>query len=215
MNERRALVIGGDPRHYHEFSEIGPILGFLLSEAGFNVTLTEDLNYFLPERVKPFDLILCASLKPALTGRQAQGLEEAVIGNPWGRTGRAKGFIGVHGASASFMNSDNYLKMLGGRFLTHPPMGGPYKIHAGIPGHPVTKDIADFEINDELYMMETYPPFDILLETEFNGFKIPIAWVKPYGLGRVCYISLGHGKDQLKNPSIEKFIINAASWPLS
>ncbi len=212
MENIKILIIGGDKKHYHEFSIIGPLFSRILSGNGFDVTLTDDFNYFLPENIMPYKVILCFSLKPYLNARQAEGLLEAVIGNPWGRTGVPKGYLGVHGASASFINNRDYLKMLGGKFLTHPPMGGPYRIHVKNPEHPVLKGITDFEINDELYLMDTYPPFETLLETEYLGFSRPLAWVKPYGLGRVCYLALGHGPDQMRNPFFGKFITNALLW---
>lgn len=208
MEKIRALVIGGDRRGYHKFPEIGPLFEEILSGSGsrgeFDVTLTDDNNYFLAGRIRPFDIILCCSLNPVITDRQADGLLEAVIGGT--------GFLGVHAASASFVNKSAYPNMLGGRFLTHPPLDGPFIIRVKNHGHPVLKDIADFEIADELYLMETYPPFETLLETEFQGFARPLAWVKPYGLGRVFYTSLGHGPAQMRNPAFRKIIRNAALW---
>ncbi len=204
MEEPKILVIGGDRLRYHEFSIIGPLYKQLLTESGFNVTLTEDVSFFHAEKIRPFNVILCCSLNPVMTGRQAEGLLQAVI--------RGIGFIGVHGACASFLNKTDYLKMIGGRFLTHPPIGEPFTVHVSKPDHPVMKEIADFEITDELYLMETYPPFETMLETEYKGFSRPLAWAKPYGLGRVFYTALGHGPGQMQNPFFKRIITNAAFW---
>ena len=40
----------------------------------------------------------------------------------------------------------------------------------------------------------------------------PLAWVRPYGLGRVCYCALGHGSEQLEHESVQRILRNALEW---
>ncbi len=54
--------------------------------------------------------------------------------------------------------------------------------------------------------------FDPLMEVEFNSFKMPVTWVKPYGCGRVFYTALGHGSEQTENPNFQRMIVNAVRW---
>ncbi len=212
MNRIRILIIGGDKEGYHNFSILGPIYNNFLTNKGFEVELSEDLNMLLPQNIRDFDIILCCTLNASLTNEQAKGLIDSVTGNPWGDTGKPKGFIGVHGASCSFLEHPDYLRMLGGKFLTHPPMGEIYTFKIKNPTHPVTSGLNDFEMIDELYLLETYPPFETLIACEYAGFERPVAWVKPYGLGRVFYTALGHGKEQTENPVFQTVIGNAAAW---
>jgi type 1 glutamine amidotransferase len=67
-------------------------------------------------------------------------------------------------------------------------------------------------MEEELYLMETYGHFDLLLSTYFKGFERPIAWVKPYGHGRVFYTALGHDQVQTENPNFQRMLINAVRW---
>ncbi len=101
--------------------------------------------------------------------------------------------------------------MLGARFLAHPPIG-PFAVHVDAPDHPVMRGVGDFEITDELYTMETLAPFDALASADLGGFRRPLAWVRPYGLGRVCYSALGHGLEQLEHPSVRQILRNALGW---
>lgn len=65
---------------------------------------------------------------------------------------------------------------------------------------------------NELYLMETYGHFELLMSAWYKGFERPITWVKPYGHGRVCYTALGHADVQHKNPNFQRLIINAIRW---
>jgi uncharacterized protein len=206
------LVMGGVEREYHDFSIMGPIYDSFLSSAGFDVTLSEDKDLFLPENIKNFDVIICYTTHGSLTKEQSGGLLNSIIGSFWENTGKPKGFLGIHGASCSFENNETYLRMLGGHFLTHPELGPEYLFHVEKAGHPIMKGISDFSMVDELYLQEIYPPMETLITCDFEGFSRPVAWVKSYGLGRVSSLSLGHGVEQTENPIFQKIIINAVNW---
>ena len=215
MNNVNVLVIGGLETKFHDFSVMGPIFKDFLEKAGFEVTITEDLDFFLPQNIKKFQVIVCCTTGRELTSEQENGLLKAIIGSAWGETGEPTTFIGVHGASCSFQNSKAYLRMLGARFLTHPPLGEEYSFQVIKPDHPIMQGVSDFIFMDELYLMEIYPPFETLVVCDYRGFRRPIAWVKPYGLGSVFYMALGHGKEQINRKIFQKMIINAINWKKS
>ncbi len=122
-----------------------------------------------------------------------------------------KGFVGVHSAADSFKQTPGYINMVGGKFLTHPrPQSLTFRVKD--PSHPVMDGISDFEMEEELYLMETCGHFDLLMTTQFKGFERPITWVKPYGQGRVVYTALGHGAEQTENPNFQRLIVNSVRW---
>ncbi len=214
MNYVNILVIGGLETKFHDFSVMGPIFKDFLEKSGFEVTLTEDLDFFLPQNIKKFHVIVCYTTGRELTQEQESGLLNAIIGSPWGETGEPKTFIGVHGASSSFQNSKAYLRMLGARFLIHPPLGEEYRFQVIKPDHPIMQGVSDFTLMDELYLMERYPPFETLVICDYRGFLHPIVWTKSYGLGNVFYTALGHGEEQINQKVFQKMIINAINWKL-
>lgn len=215
MRKIKILVIGGNKQEIHDFAAMGPIFKDFLEKEGFKPTLTQDLDMFLPDNIKDFDVILCSTTGRELNSQQEKGLLNAIIGASWSNTGNPKGFIGVHGASCSFLSSEAYLRMLGGRFLTHPPLENAYNFVVQNVDHPIMKKIENFLMIDELYLLEIYPPLEILLSCDFNGFPRPIAWVKPYGLGRVFYLALGHGVEQIRSEVFKRIIINSVYWTIS
>jgi uncharacterized protein len=208
----RVLFVTGKDRQYHDHMVITPVYEEFLSAAGFSVTSTTDLDAFLPANVKEYDVILLNTIGQELSREQERGLLDAVIGAEWGDTGKPKGLVGLHTAAASFKGSPEYQRMLGGRFLTHPAIGPEYRFDIVNPGHPVTQGVSAFSLCDELYLLETYPPMEVLVSCMFNGFERPIAWAKPYGRGRVFYSALGHGPEQVKNSNFQRLIVNAVRW---
>lgn len=215
MYTTNILAIGGKETEFHNFSKLGPIFKEFLEKVKFKVTLSEDLDLFLPGNIKDFDVILCYTTGRKLNPVQEKGLLNAISGASWENTGNPKGFIGIHGASCSFMNSHAYLRMLGGKFLTHPPLRIAYNFEVQDANHPIMENINNFSLVDELYLLETYPPLDILLTCNFKEFIRPIAWVKPYGLGKVFYIALGHDVEQIQSSIFQRIIINSVNWIIS
>lgn len=211
MQNIHVLLMGGSDPTYHDFSILLPLIGGFLREHELEVTTSTDPDLFLPENIRRFDLVLCCTFGHTLTVEQEAGLLDAVRGNPRDGSAKTKGFLGLHGAASSFLNSEGYLRMLGGKFLVHPPLDT-LEVNICHPNHPVMRGVSDFSIEDELYLVETYTPFQTLAAVEYGGFSRPVAWAKPHGLGRVVYLSLGHGENQLQHQSIQQILINAVRW---
>jgi type 1 glutamine amidotransferase len=205
MSEKtRVMVMGGHTTAYHDFSIMGPIYRDFLGAAGFDVTLTENRDDFRAEALRPYDVIICYTTGENLTPEQASGLLEGIMSG--------KGFIGVHSATASFKETPGYISMLGARFLTHPSYLPRLTFTIKNRHHPVVEGVEDFQMEEELYLMETSGHFDLLVATWFDGFERPIAWVKPYGHGRVLYTALGHARQQTEHPCFQRLIVNGVRW---
>lgn len=198
------MVMGGHTTGFHQFEIMGPIYRKFLTEAGFDVLITEDRQDFTPDRIKPFDVIVDYTTGEDLTPDQAKGLLGGIIGG--------KGFVGVHSAADSFKATPGYINMVGGKFLTHPSFWPKLTFNVKNRHHPVMDGIEDFQMEEELYLMETYGHFELLLSAWFKGFERPICWVKPYGHGRVVYTALGHAQQQTDNPNFQKLVVNAVRW---
>jgi type 1 glutamine amidotransferase len=96
-----------------------------------------------------------------------------------------------------------FMQTLGSMFVAHPPIA-PYTVTVADPSHPLVRDVTAFETTDELYLMETYGPLHVLLETWFDGTAAgfaedrwpgachPVMYIKQHGPGAVLYLTLGH-----------------------
>ncbi|MGC8765316.1 MAG: ThuA domain-containing protein [Brevinematia bacterium] len=201
---KKILLLGGGSKLYHPLYEVADVFKKIAERENLKIFITDDRDYLQIEKIRDFDLLICSTTEGKLTEKQARGLREAVIGSPWGKIGRPINFIGIHGASTSFVNQEWYYRMLGGRFLAHPEISN-VKVFP-VRNHPFTDLMSEFELYDELYLMEYYPPFQTLLYTYYNGIEVPLAWVKNYGLGRVFYLASGHNRETLENPHIERLL---------
>ena len=99
-----------------------------------------------------------------------------------------------------------FLKLLGGQFAAHPPIG-PFTVENLNPSDPIVAGIEAFEVDDELYLMRMAAEVEVLLGARFTGVAqgfVESAWeddaVRPilfrrrWGEGEVLYCTLGHAR---------------------
>ena len=117
------------------------------------------------------------------------------------------------------------MEALGTQFKAHPPIGT-FKVEVADPTHPLVKGLADFEIEDELYLSHRTAEIDVLLKTEFEGIadgfetaewsdkEVPILYLRPLGQGAVLYNTLGHCRGHYDLPEIRPFNVkpDLCSW---
>ncbi|HWU03454.1 MAG TPA: ThuA domain-containing protein [Novosphingobium sp.] len=142
-----------------------------------------------------------------------------------------KGFIGVHTATATATNWPAYGEMLGGVFDNHPWMIANAKIIVERPDFPAMKALrTGMTLRDEHYQMLATPyardKVDVLarIDTASVDMKapmvhrkdgdFPIAWIKPYGQGRVFYSGLGHTDASWDDPRLRTMWLEAVKWAM-
>jgi type 1 glutamine amidotransferase len=123
---------------------------------------------------------------------------------------KGKGCVAIHLASVRF--NEDFTKMLGGYFLTHPPILE-FTIQVDDPHHPITKGIPSFTVVDELYFTDYDPrSIKILLSATYEGKRHPMAWIKTYGEGKVVYIAPGHDFRTFLHPNFLQLVEQAVHW---
>jgi hypothetical protein len=135
---------------------------------------------------------------------------------------RGGGFVGLHCAADSHPGWDAYTRMLGGRFLSHPPYG-PLTVRVDVPDHPVSAGLPrEWALEDEFYQLEALQLGDgtLLMSAAgaadagdaATGGRRPVTWVKPYGNGRVVYTILGHGPATHRDARYRQLVGQALLW---
>ncbi|HEQ71332.1 MAG TPA: ThuA domain-containing protein [Spirochaetia bacterium] len=208
----RLLLLATGETRYHDHRAIGLFLKTLLRDAGFSVTLVENVSALAAENLCRCDAVVTYTVNAAAPETSVRKLCEAIAGITLNDRGRPAGFIGIHGATTSFQNSNDYKEMIGATFITHPEWGPEYRFSVRDPAHPVTKGVVDFILQDELYLFETHAAFHTLVSCHYEGSERPVVWCKPYGRGRICYIALGHGVTQLQHAAVGRLILNGIRW---
>ncbi len=132
---------------------------------------------------------------------------------------RGMGFACLHPATASYMNSPEFHDMVGGVFIFHDPnklltvtMEPAIHYKTGeksVTPHPITEGLTDFEVQDELYVVEgDMTRWQVLA----RSLGHPVVWTKPYGRGRVFSISLGHDEQALTHEAVKRLYVRGILW---
>jgi type 1 glutamine amidotransferase len=79
--------------------------------------------------------------------------------------------------------------------------------------HPITKGLADFEIQDESYNKQTFTKdIRVLVTTDHPKSDKPIAWVHEYKGARVAGYQSGHDVRAWANPGHRQILGNSIRW---
>ena len=216
MVELRVIVIGETTFPFHNFDEIAPLFENVLA-GHVDLTLTTDRDALAD--LSEYDVLVDYLTDSTLTEEQLDGLLSFV------RDGR--GYVGVHCASdlTSVAPDDpeelldsrekpipELRKLLGGHFITHPEQAE-FAVRIADEDHPLTSGVEDFTVFDEPYQVEYDEDIHVLARMEHPDLnEYPVAWTKPYGGGRVCYLSLGHAEDAFENDAFRTLLRNGIEW---
>lgn len=186
-----------------------------LVEAGFAVTVADDLDVYRDaELLAGTDLIVQCWTRGTLTEAQCAGLVSAVHAGT--------GFAGWHGGLvATFNDSPDYLRMVGGVFLFHPEEFLEYQVRIDRAEHPIVAGLGDFTVYSEQYWMLTDALNETLASTritpEAGGHgsptvTMPVVWTRRWGRGKIFFSAIGHRIADLKEPTVRTLTQRGLSW---
>jgi type 1 glutamine amidotransferase len=225
----KLLLITGDDVGAHKWQETAPFTRDILANSGrFDVKVVEDLSCLEnAEDLKPFAVIFLHRYhtKGHLSDKGRENLLGFVKGG--------KGFVVAHLASASFglrkkKEGDKMVvvqepweefRKLCGRVWVMGASGhgprAPFNVKITNANHPITKGLADFEADDELYAkLEGDAKINVLATADSDWSKKtePLVFTLSYGKGRVFHEAFGHDVKSLQNDSIAKIICRGCEW---
>jgi len=185
-----------------------------LAPLGVNATLSEDPALFTAEKLAPFGAVILIDSTDRPFGDPGTAAIDALV--TFVRGGR--GLVGVHAASSAYENSPAFMSLVGGHFKDHP---GGVRLGRCAPegSHPAaTKLPATFTLEDEFYVFDTYR-MDNLVDLRCDALgsptKLPIAWHRTEGSGRVFYSALGHSAEEFADKRIlDDHLIPGVMWAL-
>ncbi|RRJ30118.1 ThuA domain-containing protein [Halocatena pleomorpha] len=209
MSEIQAVVIGGNRFPFHQLERIGPSLRRAINADGISVELTTDRD----ELCDPtdYDVLIDYTTDSTFTDDQRSGLLSFVE--------NGGGYVGIHCAADLTTVADGTREepfpdlraLLGGHFLTHPEQGT-FDVNIVDSHHPVSAGLSGFTVWDEPYVV-AHDDVRVLARMDHpeNG-DMPVAWVKPYGDGRVFYCSLGHGQPAFATDGVRSLLVRGIRW---
>jgi type 1 glutamine amidotransferase len=209
----RALMVRGGWDGHEPVACTELFRGFL-RDNGFTVTTADTLDVYAdPAAMAATDLIIQCWTGGRFTAEQENGLVDRV------RAGAA--FAGWHGGVLAVGHeASRYQFMIGGRFLCHP--GGLVRHSVDITGnHPIVDGLTSYEVHTEQYYCHVDPSLEVLATTTFAGHPeapesagtvMPVAWIRPFGSGRVFVSTLGHSRADLLVPQTHTLTRRGLLW---
>ncbi|HRY71544.1 MAG TPA: ThuA domain-containing protein, partial [Phycisphaerae bacterium] len=202
---------------------------------GFKVVCTKDGDVF-DQSLDSYDAIAFYTAGD-LTQSGPDG------GRPMSRTGKSKlldfiaagkGFIGFHACTDSFRSTegkdgkrsetDPYIAMLGGEFLTHgEQQEASLFIADRFPGINACGCAEALSFHEEWYALRNFAKdLHVILVQETRYMRgecyqrppFPCTWARLHGKGRVFYTSLGHREDIWTNPFFQSIALGGIGWAL-
>ena len=203
---RKALMLVGGPFHANEAA--GAVLDEVLKRRGrwqLEVTTNLDALASLASGKYAAVIIYTTGFRDDLTPAREKGLLDFIRGGG--------GLVGVHSAADSFRASRAYVEMLNAEFLKHPHFHE-FPVTIADRNHYLTVRMPDFTIADEMYHLQSHDPSKcrLLATTFWQGKHVPMAFVRPYGRGRVAYLANGHDLRAWRHPEFQKLITRALDW---
>lgn len=210
----KVLLVTGFDVASHQWEESTKMVQAILQETGrFDCTVSTDKEVFASPTLGDYQAVVLSygfwneadpsdAAKAGLLNYVKQG------GN----------VVALHFACSSFQTWDEYAQLLGRVWKKGVGGHGPYgefTVNVKDAEHPITKGIADFKTEDELYAKLTGDAEIQVLATAFSdwsGKVEPIVFVKSYGKGRVVQNVLGHGLDSKRNPAYQQLLGRCVEW---
>jgi type 1 glutamine amidotransferase len=212
---RVLLVTGDDAAPSHNWAEVSQAIKETLTTTGrFDVRLCEDAGVLdSTTSLARYDLIflhLYNAKTPTLSDSAKENLLQFVKGG--------KGLAVSHLSSASFKEWPEFGKLCGRYWVMGKSGHGPrsvFKVRVANKDDAITKGLADFEADDELYAkLQGDAAINVLVEADSDWSKQtePLAFTLDYGKGRVFHEAFGHDGKAVRNPSVQKLIQRGCEW---
>ncbi|MDO8540267.1 MAG: ThuA domain-containing protein [Opitutaceae bacterium] len=209
----QVLLITGCDYPGHVWRETTPVLAAALREdARVDVRVLEDAHFLDSGALARYQVVVLHYMNwrtPAPGAAAQQNLRQFVE--------RGGGLVLVHFACGAWLEWPGFASLAGRtwnpKLRGHDPRG-PFRVEIVAPEHPITKGLAAFETNDELYTcLEGAVPVEVLAKarSRVDGKDYPMAFVLQVGRGRVFHSPLGHDVKAF-NPTTLALFRRGVAW---
>lgn len=195
-----ANLVCGSPQRNHDFDFARlQLAGALYDATGIRTDCFQD--YEDSAAILGGDLLVTYTSQVPVSDRACAALARYLD-----RGGR---WFALH-ASNSVLQNPHLPKLLGTRFVTHPPYRR-FRVEPTRPEDPLLEGLDPFELEDELYCIEDVTgDLEILLHTRWGGEAFgghvleeadrPLMYRRQVGEGGVLYLALGHANRPYDKP---------------
>ncbi len=209
---KKILLISGDDYKGHFWRETQAEIARILREEKFELSIVESPHILLSDCIKNYDAIIL----------HFKNYEDRIRTNEkhWKNlksfVNNGGGLMLTHFACGAMQEWHEFIDICGGVWNKkgHDPYGV-FTVIVKDKNHPISVNMSDFKIEDELY---TCLNFNDKISAIFTAVSVvdskeyPQAFVMEYGKGKVYNCTLGHSVNSYKNAHLRTLTKNAAHW---
>ncbi|MBN2474760.1 MAG: ThuA domain-containing protein [Pirellulales bacterium] len=209
----RVLIVSGVDHPGHDWKTTAPAIRQILEQdKRFDVRIAEDPELLASDVVFDYDVLFLHFKEYTPTAR-AERIRENLVRF----VKQGKGLFVFHFACGAFEDWPEYRSLVGrvwDQKTGHDPRG-PFAVQIVEQDHPITRGMADFQADDELYTcLIGNEPIEVLAtaRSKVTGKDHPMAFVLQFGKGRVFHTPLGHDVRAIQMPGVAELIRRGCLW---
>jgi type 1 glutamine amidotransferase len=168
-----------------------------LGPLGITVEMGADPKVFTPAELGRFGAVILLNTTGMPLGTAATDPLAALSAFVTG----GGGLVGIHAASSTFYDpAQPWVPLIGGKFVDHPGSVRAAICHTEGTFAAIARLPKDFPVRDEIYTFSNLRAdnqIDLRCDAFTGGGRLPIAWHRTEGAGRVFYTALGHDAAEL------------------
>ncbi len=188
----------------HRPADRYPQLAPVLSGRGIEMTYTENVSDLNAETLGKYDALVIYANTTQIGKDQEKALLDFVA--------NGGGFVPLHCASFCFLNSPEYIALVGAQFQKHGT--GEFETKVVDPDHPIIKGLEPFRTWDETYVHTKHNTKDrhVLQTRDDQAGSEPWTWTRTQGKGRVFYTAYGHDARTWGHPGFHDLVERGIRW---
>ena len=220
---RAAILLSGG--YSHPFDDSSPALATIMSEAGLEPRIEEDIDQAIAALADRPALFAINALKWSMTQHEKYGSDRAEYAYELPdahmdaminyMAGGGSMFV-LHVSTICFDTQPRWHDVMGGGWTwgrSHHPPFGPITVKLTDQGKALSGGPAEFELLDEAYHnLDAKSDCKVLATSEIEEGPQPIAWVRTFGKGRVAVDALGHDARSINAPGHRELIAAQLAW---
>ncbi|MGC2191287.1 MAG: ThuA domain-containing protein [Candidatus Dormiibacterota bacterium] len=195
----RALVVAGR----RQAEDLAPWLEYMGRTGSIEADVTDDQAALT--KLKGYDVIVAHPPQGELLPAAEAGLCKFVR--------RGGGFLGLHCTNATWSSAHEYLDLVGGRADGRLPRSEIVsQVNNG--GHDITRRLSGSLTLDDSCYTQPQPPADcqVLLDTTWQSKRLPVAYVRQPGAGKVFYWGLGEAASTFQDPDVQEMLYRGVRY---
>jgi predicted dehydrogenase/type 1 glutamine amidotransferase len=195
----RTLVVAGR----QQVERLAPWLDYLARTGSIAAEVTQDCSALT--HLDGYDVVVAHSPEGGLEAEAESSLCDFVS--------RGGGFLGLHCTNANWASSRRYLEMVGGSPDGRLPQSE-IVTRVSDGSHDITRRLTgSLTLHDSCYTRPEPPPDSrVLLDTSWQSRRLPVAYLREAGAGRVFYWGMGEAAATFREPEVQELLYRALRY---